>query len=535
LRAYVSDRRARVSLAIALAIASLVVVGTGVSARTNTASSASQIVVGQVAEPKSLDPGADTAVNDFRILVNIYDGLVRYAPGSLDVIPSLATKWTITQGGTIYTFTLRKGVKFHDGTPFNAQAVKFNFDRLLNPKAPGHQTGPFPLAQQYFGDIKSVTVMGANIVRFTLKAPSAALLSNLAYPTGLIVSPAAVQKFGTSFGLHPVGTGAFAFSTWQASQKVVLTANSSYWQGAPRTKTLIFRPLPDPSSRVAALKSGGADLIVEVPPDDLAALAKSSQFAVQQQAGPHVWFLILNCKSGPFKDVRMRQAANYAIDKSSIVKDVLQNTATVANGPIAKAFGAAYDNALQGYPYNEAKARDLVKQAGYPNGVDVNFYVTESGSGMLDPKAMAEAIQAELGQVGIRVHIQTFEWNTYLSKVNAGLEGKADMAEMAWMTNDPGTLPYLTLRTASWPDKGGFNSGYYSDPQVDKLLDAQAVATNPAKRDQLFHQMQEIVVKDAPWVFVASWRQNAAMVSGLKGFQLHPSFVLYFNHAYKVT
>jgi peptide/nickel transport system substrate-binding protein len=510
----------------------VVFAASGVSAAPKAASAQGRLVIGQVAEPKSLDPAADTAINDFRILVNIYDGLVRYAPTSLDVVPSLATKWSVTGRGKIYTFQLRHGVKFQDGTPFDAQAVKWNFERMLNAKAPGHETGPFPLADQYFGVIKQVKALSADKVQFVLKQPFAPFLSNLAYPTGLLVSPAATLKYGKNFGHNPVGTGAFQFVEWQANQKVVLASNKAYWRGAPPTANLIFRPLPDASSRVSALKSGGADMIVEVPPDDVATLRSDSRFKVQEQAGPHVWFLILNAKEGPFKDLRMRQAINYAIDKQAIVHDVLRDTATVAKGPIAKAFGAAYDATLKGYPYDPTKARELVKAAGFGNGVDVTFYVTQSGSGMLDPKPMAEAMQAELADVGIRAKIQTFEWNTFLNRVNAGLAGKADMAEMAWMTNDPGTLPYLTLRSAAWPAKGGFNSGYYSNPRVDKLLDAAQITANPGKRAQLFKQMQKIVVHDAPWAFIASWKQSVAMRSTVTGFTVHPSFVLFLDKAH---
>jgi peptide/nickel transport system substrate-binding protein len=526
-------RRGLCAFIVGAALLSLVLTANGFAASKRHVASSSQLVIGQSAEPKSLDPAADTAVNDFRILVNIYDGLVRYAPNSLDVVPDLASKWSVTDSGRIYTFQLRHGVTFQDGTPFNAQAVVYNFDRMLNAGAPGHNTGPFPLAKQYFGVVKKVTAVSPYSVRFQLTQPFAPFLSNLAYPTGLIVSPSAVAKYGTGFGHHPVGTGAFGFVEWQAGQKVVLGANEHYWAGVPPTNTLIFRPLPDDSARVAALQTGGADIIVDVPPQQAASLQKNPKFTVQEDAGPSVWFLILNTQSGPFKDLRMRQAANYAINKQSIATDVLQNTATVADGPIAKAFGSAYDATLKGYPYDPAKAKALVAAAGYPNGVDVNFYVTESGSGMLDPTAMGQAMQAELAVVGIRAHIQTFEWNTYLSKVNAGLAGKADMAEMAWMTNDPSTLPYLTLRTAAFPDKGGFNSCYYSNPKVDKLLDEAQITANPTKRDQLLKQMQQIVVSDAPWVFVASGKQIVATDAGVKGFHVHPSFALFLSKAHK--
>ena len=221
----------------------------------------------------------------------------------------------------------------------------------------------------------------------------------------------------------------------------------------------------------------------------------------------------------------MRQAANYAINKEAIVNDVLEGTADVAAGPTPPAFAWAYDDTLSPYPYDPDKARALLKEAG-AEGAKLTFYVTEGGSGMLDPIAMGTAIQADLQAVGLEVKIETYEWNTFLGQVNPGLEGKADMAEMAWMTNDPDTLPFLALRTDAWPDKGGFNSGYYSNPKVDELLEAARVATDQAERATLYKQMQEIVHEDAPWVFVANWKQNAVTSTQVENFRLEPSFFL---------
>jgi peptide/nickel transport system substrate-binding protein len=482
------------------------------------------LVVGQIAEPKSLDPAADTAVNDFRILVNMYDGLVRYRDGTLQVEPDLATSWTISDDGKVYTFKLRKGVKFHDGTPFNAEAVKYNFDRMLDKNHPEHDTGPFPLAF-FFSSIDKVEVVDDLTVKFTLKQPYAPFLSNLAYPTGLIVSPTAVKKYGKDFGRHPVGTGPFKFEEWDSNAKVVVSRNDDYWGGAPKLDAVVFRPITDANTRVAELMAGGIDLMVEVPPDSLKNLSGDANYKVYQQAGPHLWFLILNMKEGPFKDKRVRQAVNYAINKKALVDNVLQGTAEIAAGPTPPAFGWAYDKKLKPYPYDVAKAKKLIKEAG-AEGKEVTFYVTEGGSGMLDPIPMGAAIQADLAKVGLKVKIETYEWNTFLGKVNPGLEGKADMAEMAWMTNDPDTLPYLALRTDAWPDKGGFNSGYYSNPKVDELLERARTSTDQAERAKLYRQMQEIVHDDAPWAFIANWKQNAVSSAAVKGFKLQPSFFL---------
>lgn len=482
------------------------------------------LVVGQIAEPKSLDPHAVTAVNDFRILVNLYDGLVRYKSGTLEVEPSLATGWDISADGTTYTFHLREGVAFHDGTPFNAEAVKFNFDRMLKEDHPFHDTGPFPLSF-FFASVTEVTALDDLTVEFTLAEPYAPFLSNLAYPTGLIVSPTAVEEFGADFGRNPSGTGAFRFEEWQANSRVVVSRDAEYWDGAPPLEAVIFRPITDANTRIAEMLSGGLDVMVEVPPDSLAQFRDDANFEVFEQAGPHLWFLILNTKEGPFASKEIRQAANYAIDKQALVENILQGTAEIAAGPTPPAFAWAYDETLDPYPHDPEKAKQLLQDAGY-DGSELTFYVTEGGSGMLDPIAMGTAIQADLKEVGMPVKIETYEWNTFLGKVNPGLEGAADMAEMAWMTNDPDTLPYLALRSEAFPDKGGFNSGYYSNPEVDALLDEARTATDQETRADLYKQMQKIVREDAPWVFVANWKQNAVTSAAVENFALQPSFFL---------
>ncbi|KAA2313837.1 ABC transporter substrate-binding protein [Pseudooceanicola sediminis] len=481
------------------------------------------LIIGQIAEPKALDPAAVTAVNDFRILMNVYDGLVRYKSGTLEVEPALATDWDISEDGTVYTFHLREGVKFHDGSDFDAEAVKFNFDRMLKEDHPFHDTGPFPLAF-FFSSVEEVSVVDPMTVEFTLNAPYAPFLSNLAYPTGLIVSPAAVEQSGGDFGRNPSGTGPFRFAEWKSNEHVILNANPDYWDGAPASETLVFRPITDANTRTAEMLAGGIDLMVEVPPVALSEF-EGDRYKVFEQAGPHVWFLILNAKEGPFADKRVRQAANYAVDKTALVDNVLEGTAEVAAGPTPPAFAWAYNEDLEPYPYDPEKARTLLGEAGNEHP-EVTFFVTEGGSGMLDPIAMGTAIQADLKAVGFDVKIETYEWNTFLGEVNPGLEGKADMAEMAWMTNDPDTLPYLALRSDAWPDKGGFNSGYYSNAEVDTLLEEARVATDQDERARLYKKMQTIVQEDAPWLFVANWKQNAVASEAVENFALEPSFFL---------
>lgn len=482
------------------------------------------LIVAQSAEPKSLDPHVATSLNDFRILENIFEGLVRFKSGSLDIEPGLAESWEVSPDGLNYSFNLRKGVSFHDGTPFDAEAVKFSFERMLDPTHPAHDTGPFPLSF-FFSQIESIDVEGEHRVSFRLKEPFAPFLANLAYPTGFIVSPSALEGYRrVGFGRHPVGTGPFRFSEWQGNRFVRLEANPSWRGEKPSLKNIYFRPVSDENARIASLLSGESHVVVEVPPDLIAHFRADEAFEVLEESGPHVWFLIFNTREGPLRDKRVRQAVNLAINKQALVDDLLQGTATIPNGPVAEAFGDSCDPALESWPYDPEEARRLIKEAG-AEGAKLTLLATESGSGMLDPKNMAAAIQADLAAIGLEVEIQSYEWNTFLKKVNSGLEGTADMAQMAWMTNDPDTLLFMTLRTDAMPGRGGFNSGYYSNAEVDALIAEARGTQDPVKRSRLYHRIQQLVKEDAPCAYVASWRQNAVTSSEVRGMRLEPSFL----------
>ncbi len=491
------------------------------------------LVVGQSAEPRSLDPHVATATTDFRIAANIYDGLVRFADGSLEIEPALAERWEVAPDGKTYTFHLRRGVRFHDGTPFDAPAVRFNFGRLLEEDHPWRHTGPFPLAF-FFEKIRAVETPDSHTVVFRLDEPFAPLLANLAYPTGFIVSPAAVAKHGKDFGRHPSGTGPFVFDRWESHRAVRLGRNPDYWDGPARLEHVVFRPLTDGNARLTELLTGGCDVVVDVPPDVVAYFRERPGFRILETTGPHLWFLILNTREGPFSDRRVRLAANLAIDREAMVRDLLQGTATLAAGPVPAAFVWATDEDEGPFPHDPDKARRLVAEAGY-EGAEVTLFAAEGGSGMLAPREMAAAIQADLADAGLRVRIESFEWNTFLDRVNGGLEGQADMAQMAWMVNDPDTLPYLALRSDAWPEHGGFNSGYYANPEMDRLIREGRAAVDPAERGRVYRQLQRLAREDVPWVYVASWRQNAAVRDVVRGLELQPSFLFLLKDTWKET
>ncbi|RXF74446.1 ABC transporter substrate-binding protein [Hansschlegelia zhihuaiae] len=481
------------------------------------------LVVGQLAEPKGLDPATVTGANDFRILTQIFEGLTRYRPGTLEVEPALAESWEIRDGGRTYEVRLRPGVRFHDGTPFDAEAVKFNLDRMLDPKHPQAGTGPFPLAH-FFSAVKRVEIVEPLVVRLRLDEPHAPLLANLAYPAGLMVSPAAVRRLGKGFSRAPVGTGPFRFVAWESERQVRLEANADYREGRPRLRAVVFRPIADANARASEMLAGGLDLMVEIAPDSVATFREDPRFALHEAAGPHLWFLILNAREGPLKDRRARQAVNYAIDKRAIVDHVLSGIATVPAGPISAAFGPASDPELKPYPHDPGKARALLREAG-AEGAEVTLLASDGGSGMLEPIAMATAIQSDLAKAGLKARIETFEWNAYLARVNGGLK-QAAAAEMAWMTSDPDTLPSLALKGSATPEKGGFNAGGYENPELDRLLDDARAEQDPEARAALYRRVDRLVHDEAPWALVASWKQTAATRKEVTGFSLQPSFLL---------
>ena len=491
------------------------------------------VVVGLVAEPTSLDPGDLTDINSMRLVRNIYDGLTGFEPETFTIKPLLAESWEVSEDGLTYDFKLREGVTFHDGTPFNADAVKFAFDRMLDPEHPYHDTGPFPFASFYFGAIDNIEVVDEFNARFNLKQPYAPLLNTLAVACGFIPSPEAVMAFGQDFNQNPVGTGPFKFVSWEHNQRVTLEGNPDYFEGAPALANLVFRPIVEEQTRFTELLSGGVNFIVDVPPDNIAQLKEDPTFTFMEQPGPHIWWVTINTQMAPFDDVRVRQALNYAVNKEAIVTQILQSTGDVAHTVVPPAIEWAYNPDAQSYPYDPAKARELLAEAGYPDGFETTFWVTESGSGMQSPRTMAEAIQADLQAVGITTTIEVAEWGAYLALYNAGMGDKAGLAEMSWMfdTGDPHTVLPLNFSVDAYPPDG-FNTGNYINEQVDELMKQAAVSMDQEERGELYKEVQQSTSEEAPWIFIDYARQNAAMAANVKGFLLSPSFLLSFKDTY---
>ncbi|MGB9586032.1 MAG: ABC transporter substrate-binding protein, partial [Anaerolineales bacterium] len=374
------------------------------------------VVVGLVAEPVSFDVPTVTDLNTMRVLRRIFEGLTELKLGTYEVGPGLAESWTISPDGKSYTFNLRKGVKFHDGTPFNAQAVKYCLERQIDPKHPQYAGSAYPYAKSFLGNVESIQVLDDYTIRFILKTPLSPFIHYLAHNALRIMSPESLKKYGKEVRKNPAGTGPFKLKEWTPGVRVVLERNTQYWGGVPKIRNLIYVPIIEAQARLSAIRTGEVDLTVDVPTDSLPILRKDPNIIVAEATSAAVWYVVLNTQktNPPFNNKLVRQAMNYAVNKEAIVKDILKGTGIVSHSPMSPIYGKYHLKAseVKTYPYDPAKAKELLKQAGYPNGFTCNFIVPESGSGMQSPMEMATVIQANLAAVGIKCNIQTFEWGT---------------------------------------------------------------------------------------------------------------------------
>jgi peptide/nickel transport system substrate-binding protein len=480
------------------------------------------MVIGLLAEPVTMDPPQITDLNSTRVIKRMFEGLTAQELGTYKIIPGLAQSWDISKDGLTYTFHLRPNVKFHDGTPLTAEAVKFCFDRQMNEQGPFYATGTYPYVKGFLGNVAGVEVVNATTVQIRLKAPLTPFLQYLAHHSLYIYSPEALKKWGKDVVKHPVGTGPFKLETWEPGVRVVLARNDQYWGGAPKIRQAIYVPIIEAQARLSAIKTGEIDLTMDVPPDSLADLRKDPDVVVAETNSSAVWYVALNTRHPVLKDRRVRQALNYAVNKDAIIRDILKGTAIVATTPLSPVYGSYHEDKTQRYPFDPEKAKALLKEAGYANGFDVTFFVPESGSGMQSPVEMGTVIQANLAAVGVRAKIQTMEWGAYLKKYL----DNPDMAEMSWNPSigDPDHMMYMLLSSDRFPP--AFNAGFYQNPRVDELLRKGRTTIDDKERIPLYKEAQRLVMEDAPWIFVDHGKQVIVHRKRVQGFKLHPNFDL---------
>jgi peptide/nickel transport system substrate-binding protein len=486
-------------LAILVAMLALVLAGPGTAGAAGTF----RIAVG--VDPDTLDPAQMTTTTVANIVDYVVETLTFIDPDG-KIQPGLAESWTASPDGTQYTLKLRKGVVFHDGTALDAQAVKWNLDRLKDPAVRVPIRAPYP--------IKDVEAVDASTVRVILSRPSAPFVSALSWTTSGIVSPASVDKHGNNYKtiVHPVGTGPYVFKERKKGESVTVTLHDRYWGKKPYYDTVVFRIVPEAATRESLILAGQVDLIVLPPIADLPALGRNPAVKVLLAASDRTIFISLNTTKPPLSDVRVRQALNYAVDKSAIIQSVLFGAADQMDAPMAPSlFGYCKAGT---YEFNPSKAKQLLAEAGVQPGTKISFH-HPTGRYVQDREA-SQAIAGYLREVGLDPQLQTMDWPSYISVINAGPAEKT-VHQLAFLGWAPAFLDASQQSLQFWSGyhpPAGLATTFYKDARVDEWIVAADREANADKRKQLYCEISKKVWADAPWLFM--WVQRYPIVHSAK-------------------
>jgi peptide/nickel transport system substrate-binding protein len=431
--------------------------------------------------PENLDPTMNLSSIRAAVGVSMFDSLVgRDAENRL--IPQLAESWKLLDE-TTWQFTLRKGVVFHDGEPFNAEAVRFTIRRVLDPdqKSPNRAN---------IAEIARVDVLDDSTINIVTRQPYAPLLSRLIdFP---IVPPKYTTEKGNQvFALRPVGTGPFKFVELVKDDRLVVEAFDRHWRGAPRIRRIVFKPIPEPFTRAAALRNNEVDLVTTLPPNLARELERVAGIKVQRVPSTWIIYLGLNAFRKPLSDVRVRQALNYATDVDAIIRNVLDGNGRKVEGPFTpQMFG--YDASVKGYGPDPARARRLLAEAGYPDGLDV---VLDAPAGRYQgDKEIAEALGGQWQKAGFRPKVQVAEWGAYFKRYLGKQFQDAYLLGLGGPMQDADELYNLVSSRG--------RGLYYKNERIDQLFDLGRSTMDPVKRRRVYLDLARAMVEDATWVFL---------------------------------
>lgn len=486
-------------------------------------------------EPASLDPNGPAASGQNVILPYLLDTLV-YRDLDNSYKPYLAEEWTVGEDGKTLTFRLRPGVRFHDGTPLNAEAVRFSFERVM---AEGSKS---PLASG-FANVEKIETIGEDQVIFTLKRPSSTFLSTLSTAYAGIVSPAAVEQSGGQFGLKPVGSGPFRLESWQPGERITLVRNEDYaWgpeilknRGAPYLEKLVFQIVPDASSQLTAFQSGEVDVLFVNQSSQIAALSADPHARLVETTLNSLIFLGFNMRAKPFDDQRIRLAIAHAIDKDELVQLALGGVGETAFSPLAPTL-PGFDPALTSLQpaYDLEQSAALLSEAGFSRQSDGSWSDPTSGEPLAleiltttrpPNEALATVIQAQLQRAGIAVTIRPME-----SAAAGEIASSGDYEAMLWRY-DWNDADVLSVYFSS-ARMGQTNRSFYSNPGLDEILASAATEQDSARRNELYSQAQKILIEEQPWIPLYTPKDYMVMRSTLQDAVFGPIGRLVLNDAW---
>jgi peptide/nickel transport system substrate-binding protein len=503
------------------------------SSAASAVADASTLVFGATGDPVILEPGNIEDNNSIYVVDQIYDRLLEYKPGTTDLEPSLATSWSASKDGLKWTFKLRDGVKFHDGTPFNAEAVKVNVQRWWDPKdSLGFRDAgkTYAIWEGLFGGYKgspnsvlqAVNVVDDKTVEFVLKEPFAAFPAAIASGYFGIASPDAIKKAGKDYGTPTggaVGTGPYKFVEWRNGDRLTLEKNPNYWKpGFPKTDKVVFRFIKEPSARLAELRSGSIDFTVDITPDQLKELQADKSLKEVRRPPFNVGYLALNTSYEPLSKKEVRQAIALSLNRKSIVDSFWSGLATSDGFFMPPSLKQFYSASQGNYEYSPEKAKKMLADAGYPNGFDLElWYMPVSRPYYPTPKPIAEALSADLGAIGIRTKLNTKDWAAYLADRLKKPGYQAYMMGWTGDYGDPDNFLYYHFGPGGTKDIGD-----WKDPQVFKLLEDARKESDPAKRTQMYSQVEKIAFDQAIRIPVVHSEPLLAQRSTIDGWQPSP-------------
>jgi peptide/nickel transport system substrate-binding protein len=513
----------RMLFLILVIISSVSLILSGCSSKNGNAKGGSggSLIIGIESEADVLDPQRAGGWVTFRVNRLIHESLVTEELSKTSdqtpipaIKPGLAESWEVSPDGLKYVFHLHKGVKFTDGTDFNAKAVEFNIRRSWDKNFQYYDTRSAGNLIATYQSLKDIHVVDDYTIELMMEKPFSPFLRMLTQGgmgSAGILSPEALKKYGNDqYAEHPVGTGPFKLVQRVRGQKIELARNDAYWGDKPNVDKVIFRPIPDSAARVTALESGEVDIIAVPPPDSVSKL-EAKGFKIVQGTPPHVWYLSFNYSNPILKDKRVRQAIIMSIDRKGMAEQLLRNTAYPAFS-LQSPGNEAYDKNFVDYEYNPEKAKQLLAEAGYSKGIDVTFQTSVDGSGQLIPVPMAEWIQRNLAQVGIKVKLETTEWITYIGTWSAGMKPETGFNQMSWGFTTPYWLS-IAAHTGS-----GANPGHYSNPEVDKLIDQAVTSADLKEANKYWREANKLITADAAFAPIVSDKAPYAMAKYVEGF-----------------
>jgi peptide/nickel transport system substrate-binding protein len=508
-------------------------------------------IFGAQGEPVCLDPGITIDGISSRVIRQVFEGLVKYDKDTINPVPQLAERWDLSADGKVWTFYLRKGVKFHDGTDFNAEAVVKNFDYWANPKNPLHAAQEKAgQTFQYFGAqfggfgensiITKVEAVDASTVRFTLKTPQGPFLQNLGMFVFVFSSPAVLDKASMDICKTPVGTGAFKFAEWKTNESVTLVKNADYWDKANMAKVdrVVIRNIKDNSQRLAALKAGEIHGMEGLNPDDVNVVKADANLQLMLRGPNTIGFVAFNFNVKEFQNVKVRQALAQSINKKAIVDSMYGGLGLVAN-QLQPPVLWGYNKALTDWAYDPAATKKLLADAGFPNGLSeitwadgkkeplTFWYMPVSRPYYPNPKEIAEAIAADLAKSGINAKLQTIDWAVYLDKRKNG-ELPLYMMGFTGDNGDPDNFVcyYFCMDAKDTPIA---REGFVADKELSDLAKKAAALVKQEERAPLYFQAEQLIHDRVLRIFIANSQPPLAFSKKVSGYVPNPTGNEYFN------